>query len=76
MMSATDAAALGVAEGDRVIVESDSGAMLLAVAIVDICAGNLAAYYPEANVLVPRRIDPRSRTPAFKSVSVRVRRQQ
>ena len=33
-------------------------------------AGNLAMYYPEANVLVPRRIDAASGTPAFKSVAV------
>ena len=29
-------------------------------------------YYPEANVLVPRDVDPRSKTPAFKSVLVEV----
>jgi hypothetical protein len=29
-------------------------------------------YYPEANVLVPRRIDEASGTPAFKSVVARV----
>ena len=27
-------------------------------------------YYPEANVLVPRHLDPLSRTPAFKNVPV------
>jgi hypothetical protein len=27
-------------------------------------------YYPEANVLVPREVDPASRTPAFKNVTV------
>jgi anaerobic selenocysteine-containing dehydrogenase len=27
-------------------------------------------YYPEANVLVPRKLDPRSKTPAFKNVEV------
>ena len=27
-------------------------------------------YYPEANVLVPRAVDPRSKTPAFKAVLV------
>jgi anaerobic selenocysteine-containing dehydrogenase len=42
------------------------------VFLADIRPGNAAAYYPEANVLVPRRIDPRSRTPAFKSVAVRI----
>jgi hypothetical protein len=25
-------------------------------------------YYPEANALVPRKVDPRSKTPAFKAV--------
>ena len=34
--------------------------------------GNALMYYPEANVLVPRHIDPASRTPAFKNVLVRV----
>ncbi len=34
--------------------------------------GNALMYYPEANVLVPRLADPHSRTPAFKSVLVRV----
>ncbi len=35
-------------------------------------AGNALMYYPEANVLVPRRIDPASKTPAFKSVVVEI----
>jgi hypothetical protein len=29
-------------------------------------------YYPESNVLVPRDVDPRSKTPAFKAVLVSV----
>ena len=29
-------------------------------------------YFPEANVLVPRDVDPQSKTPAFKSVLVTV----
>ena len=29
-------------------------------------------YYPEANVLVPRDVDPQSKTPAFKAVLVEV----
>jgi len=29
-------------------------------------------YYPEANVLVSRHVDPQSRTPAFKGELVRV----
>jgi anaerobic selenocysteine-containing dehydrogenase len=41
----------------------------------DIRAGNVAMYYPEANVLVPRDVDPRSKTPAFKSVLVDIVRE-
>ncbi len=38
----------------------------------DVRPGNAVMYYPEANVLVPRDVDPRSKTPAFKSVTVEV----
>ncbi len=41
----------------------------------DIRPGNAAMYYPEANVLVPRDVDPRSKTPAFKSVLVEIVRE-
>jgi molybdopterin-dependent oxidoreductase alpha subunit len=74
MMAAEDAARLGIAEGDRVVVETDTGALEVSAAIVAIRAGNLAMYYPEANAIVPRRLDARSKTPAFKSVAARLRR--
>lgn len=74
MMSADDACTIGVREGDLVDVTSSCGAMRVHVAIVDIRSGNLAMYYPEANVLVDRHLDPESLTPAFKSVRVDVRR--
>ncbi len=38
----------------------------------DVRPGNAVMYYPEANVLVPRDVDPRSKTPAFKSVMVEI----
>ena len=34
--------------------------------------GNALMYYPEANVLVPRTLDPQSKTPAFKAVVVTI----
>jgi hypothetical protein len=34
--------------------------------------GNVAMYYPESNVLVPKSADPLSRTPAYKSIAVDV----
>lgn len=74
MLAASDASALGVSEGDPVVVESAAGSLSVVVAIVGVRAGNVAMYYPEANVLVPRILDERSHTPAFKSVAVRIRR--
>lgn len=34
--------------------------------------GNALMYYPEANVLVSRSVDPQSKTPAFKNVLVEI----
>jgi anaerobic selenocysteine-containing dehydrogenase len=73
MISAEDATRLGINEGDLVRVETSAGRMEVMVALAPIRAGNIAMYYPEANVLVPRRLDPQSKTPAFKSVPARVR---
>jgi anaerobic selenocysteine-containing dehydrogenase len=72
MISAEDARRLGLAEGDATLVRNDTGSMHVHVAIVDIRPGNVAMYYPEANVLVPRKLDARSKTPAFKSVAVTI----
>ena len=72
MMAAADAAAVGLEEGDPVTVVTDAGRLRVVLAIVNIRPGNLAMYYPEANALVPRRVDPRSGTPAFKSVVARL----
>jgi len=72
MMNSRDAEARSLREGSEVIVTSSAGEMRAVIAIVAIKRGNVAMYYPEANVLVPRALDPRSHTPAFKSVAVRV----
>jgi anaerobic selenocysteine-containing dehydrogenase len=74
-MHADDAQRLGFAAGDPVRLVSETGSYgPVRILLADIRAGNLAAYYPEANVLVPRQVDARSLTPAFKSVRVRVER--
>jgi anaerobic selenocysteine-containing dehydrogenase len=72
MMHADDGKRLGVEEHRRVTVETEVGRMEAFVAFIDIAPGNLAMYYPEANRIVPRKIDPSSGTPAFKSVSARI----
>jgi molybdopterin-dependent oxidoreductase alpha subunit len=57
-----------------VTVRSESGALsgIRVRSFAQIRSGNALMYYPEANVLVPRRADPASRTPAFKNVAVRL----
>lgn len=72
MMSDADARDLQLSEGERVIVQTKTGQMAASVAVVDIRPGNLAMYYPEANILVPREIDPQSKTPAFKYMLARI----
>jgi anaerobic selenocysteine-containing dehydrogenase len=71
-MSAADAERLGLVRDARVRVENAVGAMEVLVRIAPLPPGNLAMYYPEANVLIPRAIDPRSGTPVFKSTTARV----
>lgn len=73
LMSKEDMLAKGLKEEDKVTVRSDTGVMQkLSVYEFDLPAGNLMAYYPEANVLVGQSVDARSRTPAFKSVNVTI----
>lgn len=72
MMAESDARRLGLNEHDPVKVTSEVGEMTLLTSIVDIVPGCLAVYFPEGNVLVPQHIDPQSKTPAFKSVTVRL----
>ena len=69
-----DLARFGVKDGDRVNVHGPAGSMrsVRATAFDRLRAGNAAMYYPEANVLVGRTLDPQSKTPAFKCVIVRV----
>jgi len=68
-----DLARLGLEADAPVTVRSEAGTMnVLARAYESIRPGNALAYYPEANVLVPRNCDPASRTPAFKNVVVSI----
>jgi molybdopterin-dependent oxidoreductase alpha subunit len=72
MMAAADGAALGLREYDAVDVVTGIGRIRVVAAFIDIPPGNLAMYYPEANSVVPRRIDAESGTPAFKSIVARL----
>ena len=73
LMNAQDALELGTQQGERVNLVSNNGVMSgVRVHLFDLPRGCIAAYYPEANVLTGREADPRSHTPAFKSVEVTI----
>ncbi|WP_420994619.1 FdhF/YdeP family oxidoreductase [Cupriavidus sp. 30B13] len=79
-MNEADLAALGLEHGDLVDIEtlvSDRHLRLGNITAIayGIARGSVAAYYPEANVLVPLDyIDKESGTPSYKSIPVRVTR--
>ena len=72
MMNADDAANLGLRRDQRVEVVNQTGRLAALVRFAPLPPGNLAMYYPEANVLIPRRVDPASGTPVFKSTVARI----
>ena len=75
MMSDADIGRLGLRDGERVTVVSETGRLEnIRISRYDVSSGSAAMYYPEANVLVPTRVDDRSRTPGFKNVRVRIER--
>ena len=72
-MNREDMDTLGLCEGQLVDVLSAHGKMeKLSIKSFDIARGSVLAYYPEANRLTDIAHDPRSKTPAFKSVPVKI----
>jgi molybdopterin-dependent oxidoreductase alpha subunit len=71
LLNPRDIERLGLQVDQLVTVRSAVGSMdHIRVRAFDIRAGNALMYYPEANVLIPPDVDPRSKTPAFKNVLV------
>jgi len=73
LMNASDMERLGLKKDQRVRVRSDVGEMRYQLARpFDVRSGNVLMYCPEANVLIPRAVDPESKTPAFKNIPVTI----
>jgi molybdopterin-dependent oxidoreductase alpha subunit len=72
LLHGDDLARFGLKDGDRVNVRGPAGTMhgIRATEFAAIKPGNAAMYYPEANRLISRTLDPLSKTPAFKCVVV------
>ncbi len=71
MMSDSDIQRLNLKDGQRVTVTGEAGSL----DNIEVVAGNIregvtAMFYPESNVLIKANVDPRSKTPAFKSAPV------
>ena len=61
-----DATALGVREGEAVLVRSPHGEMRARVHLAPIRPGNVQVFFPEGNVLLPAGIrDPESGVPDY-----------
>lgn len=75
LMNHADIADLKLDPNEKVSLRSAHGEMKdLNVQAFDLPRGNLLAYYPEANALIGLARDPRSQTPAFKSVAVALKK--
>ena len=76
MLHPQDLAAAGLADGTEVTVHGPAGSLapIRAWAFERIKPGNAVMYFPEANRLLSRTVDPTSRTPAFKGAVVRFER--
>ncbi|MEM6627798.1 MAG: molybdopterin dinucleotide binding domain-containing protein, partial [Pseudomonadota bacterium] len=73
LMNKQDMDAAGLKPGDRADLRSEHGVMTgVKVYSFDLPRGDVMAYYPEANVLTSRAVDPRSKTPAFKSTPIAI----
>lgn len=74
LLNSADMERRNLFDGQPVTVKSATGEMhkVRVVKFDNIRAGNAAMYYPEANVLVPRGADPRSKTPAFKCIPITI----
>lgn len=77
LMHPTDMERFGLHDNQLVTVSSETGRMhnILARGFEEIRDGNALMYYPESNVLVPRTVDPKSRTPLFKNILITISKQ-
>ena len=75
LLNRKDIEALGLTEGDCATLTSRHGRMeRVTVYGFDLPRANAMAYFPEANILIGKESDPRSKTPAFKSVAISILR--
>jgi len=73
LMNAEDIRRLGLKPDQPVKISSATGEMRYQkVRPYPVRSGNVMMYCPESNVLIPRDVDPESKTPAFKNILVTI----
>ena len=70
LMNSEDMRARGIEPDQMVEVTTEIGSMRVRARPFDIAPRCACMYYPEVNRIVPRAVDGRSRTPAFKAVRI------
>ena len=65
LMNAMDAARLGIKDGERILLRSEVGEWIGIARPSAMKERHLQAYWPETNVLIPRRFDPVSGEPDY-----------
>ncbi len=68
LIDGDDAAQLGVADGDAIVLRSAVGTWSGFARIAPMKRGHLQAYWPETNALIPRTFDPVSGSPDYNCV--------
>ncbi|HEY2954064.1 MAG TPA: FdhF/YdeP family oxidoreductase [Candidatus Eisenbacteria bacterium] len=68
LMNPADAAALGIADGAAIVLRSETGEWSGIARLAPMKERHLQAYWPETNVLIPRRFDPVSGEPDYNTV--------
>ncbi len=73
LMNPADIDRRGLSIDQPVTIRSETGEMPgILVRSYDIHVGNALMYFPEANLLVPRTVDPNAKTPAYKSILITI----
>src|SRR6185503_11133676 len=68
LMNPEDAVELGLVEGGGVLLRSDTGEWTGITKHAPMKRRHLQAYWPETNVLIPRRFDPVSGEPDYNAI--------
>ena len=77
LMNEKDMVNMALTKNSPVVVKSKTGALQnILVRPFDIKEGAVLMYYPEVNSLIDRTVDPRSKTPGFKSAIVTITRME